>query len=427
MKLIVIGMNHKTAPLEIREQFAFSPEKTKEALLLLLEKAFLQECFILSTCNRVEIYAATSQPALALAELKNFLSQFHSVNLEKINSFFYTHTYSDAVSHGFSVAAGLDSMVLGESQIFSQMKEAYRLATEVGGTGPLLNRYFHRVFHVAKKVRTETEMANIPVSVSYVAVMLAKKIFGNLEGKKALLLGAGKMSELALRHLKSQGNPEIWIANRSFEKALVLAEACQGQAIHFSDFHLSLPLVDVVITSTSSQEYLLTLSQIQEAMRLRKNRPLFIIDIAVPRNVAPEIHRVFNVYLYDLDDLQKVVESNLKEKKEEGKKAEAIILQESARFLEELKILSLHPTIERLAKKFDKVRQQELEKTFSKLKDLNAEQKAVLEACTQAIVNKILHEPLLALKAEPPTLSSEGRHPYLDLLHKLFRLDEGIK
>src|SRR5262245_34944394 len=238
MNLITVGLNHKTSPLKIRERFAFSPEKTKEALRRVAEEALADEAMILSTCNRVEIYGAAADPERVAVRMKEFLCRFHEIPTTEIESHFYDHTHEQAVLHGFRVASGLDSMVLGESQILGQMKEAYRLAQEAGLTGTTLHRYFHRVFYVAKKVRTETEISSLPVSVSYVAVMLARKIFGTLEGRRALLIGAGKMSELAARHLKTQGSPEIWVTNRNFEKAQAMAEVCAGQAVHFNDFLL---------------------------------------------------------------------------------------------------------------------------------------------------------------------------------------------
>jgi len=427
MRLVTVGLNHKTAPLEFREKLNFSPEVLKEALRQFSEASYTEECLILSTCNRVEIYGASRHPAQAVEEIKRFLSEFHQIPQPDLVPHLYSHQDEDAVRHGFRVASGLDSMVLGESQILGQMKEAYRWAGESGCIGSLLNRYLHRVFYVAKRVRSETEIGSFPVSVSYVAVMLAKKIFGSLKGRKALLVGAGKMSELAAKHLKSQGSPEIWVANRNFEKAVAMAKACEGNAVHFNDFLLSLPLVDVVITSTSSEDYLLKPEQIHEAMRLRKNRPMFIIDIALPRNVDPEINRIFNVYLYDLDDLKTVVESHQKERETEAEKAELLIHEETASFLKGLDTLSVTPTIQRLSKKFEKIRQKEVEKALSRLKDLSPEQIKVLEAMAVSIVNKILHEPMLALKNDPTGASEDKSSAYSEILQKLFRLDEVIE
>ncbi len=423
MSFLTIGVSYKTTPIEIREKIGFSEPRVMQALPEIQSLSSIEECLILSTCNRVEIYTVTENPSKTVHDIKEFFADFHGIDPFLLEPHYYVFDHEDSLTHGFRVASGLDSMVLGESQILGQIKEAFRMATEAGTIGSYLNRYFNRVFYVAKRVRTETEIASKPVSVSYVAVLLAKKIFGDLLGRRALLVGAGKMGELAATHLKAQGSPEIWVTNRSYERAQSIAKSCEGQVIHFSDFVLSLPKVDVVITSTGSETYLLRTEHIREAMQLRKNRPLFIIDIAVPRNVDPEVNSIPNVYLYDLDDLQAIVESNLKERKSEAQKAEILITHEVQDFSEKLKALALTPTIQLLAGKFDRIRRQELEKAFGRLKELSAADKTIVEACTQAIINKILHDPLLALKTEQKELTEQS--PGLsEILQKVFRLDE---
>lgn len=423
MKLVNVGLNHKTATLEIREKLAFPSDKIPEALGKLLDQHVLDEAMILSTCNRVEIYGATPRPEIALHQLPQFLADFHHLPLESIQKHLYAYSGEEAILHGCRVASSLDSMVLGEPQIMGQMKEAYELATEAGSVGSILNRYLHRVFHVAKKIRTETEIALGPVSVSYMAVLLAKKIFGDLKNKKVLLVGAGKMGQLASRHLKNQGVAEIWVANRNFEKAKEIAKVCEAKPLFFDDFYFSLPMVDVVITSVACEDYILKPEHIHKAMKLRKNTPMFMIDIAVPRNVDPEINHIYNVYLYDLDDLQKLVEANQKERAEEARKGELIALQESKKFMEELEKLSITPTIHLLSTKFEKIRKQEFQKALLRLKDLTPEQQAVLEAMSASIVNKILHDPLLALKTQGLEKDSPP-HSYLEIIQKIFRLDE---
>lgn len=423
MKLVSVGLNHKTAPLEIREKLAFSQEKIPQALKSLLDQHILEEALILSTCNRVEIYGVTPRPEISINQIEQFLSSFHGIPVETLHSHLYSHSGQDSVLHGYRVASSLDSMVLGESQILGQMKDAYELATESGTVGSILNRYLHRVFNVAKKIRTETEISSGPVSVSYMAVMLAKKIFGDLKGRKALLLGAGKMGQIASKHLKGQGIAEIWVANRSFEKAKEIALACDGKPLFFDDFYFSLPMVDVVIASTASENYLIKAEHIHKTMKLRKNSPMFIIDIAVPRNVDPEINNIYNVYLYDLDDLQSLVENNQKERSQEALKGESIALQEAKRFVQEIEKLSITPTIHLLSTKFEKIRQQELLKALSKLKNLAPEQQAILEAMSSSIINKILHDPLLALKTQDLEKGDRATS-YLELIQKLFRLDE---
>lgn len=423
MKLIVIGLNHKTAPLEVRETLAFSSEKIPAFLQKVLDANFLEEAMLLSTCNRVEVYGVTNHPEKASVQIQKCLSEFHGLILESFQNHLYVHWDEAAVLHGFRVAASLDSMVLGEPQILGQMKDAYELATEAGTLGTWLNRYLHRVFNVAKKIRHDTEIASGPVSISYMAILLAKKIFGDLEGKKALLLGAGKMGQLAFKHLKNQGVKDIWVANRHFEKAKEIALTCDAKPLPFDDFYFSLPGVDVVITSTAAENYILKTEHIHKAMKLRKNTPMFIIDIAVPRNVDPEINHIYNVYLYDLDDLQSLVEANQKERLEEAKKGEHIAQLEVHKFMKEIETLSVTPTIHLLSNKFEKIRTQELEKAFSKLKNLSPEQKAILEAMSTSIVNKILHDPLLAIKAQNFD-EEEGGQGYLQVIQKIFRLDE---
>lgn len=423
MKLVNIGINHKTAPLDIREKLAFPSEKIPVALATLLDQQILDEALILSTCNRVEIYGASSRPEIALHQLQQFLSNFHDMPLESFQDFLYLHSGEEAVLHGFEVASSLDSMVLGEPQIMGQMKDAYELASEAGSVGGVLNRYLHRVFHVAKKIRTDTEIASGPVSVSYMAVLLAKKIFGDLKNKKVLLVGAGKMGQLASKHLKSQGVAEIWVANRNFEKAKEIAKVCDGKPLFFDDFYFSLPMVDVVISSVVCEDYILKPEHILKAMKLRKNTPMFMIDIAVPRNIDPAINDLYNVYLYDLDDLQGLVDANQKERMHEAKKGQQIAIQESKKFMQELETLAITPTIHLLSTKFEKIRKQELQKALLRFKNLSTEDQAVLEAMSASIVNKILHDPLLALKTQDLE-NEEHPHSYLEIIRKIFRLDE---
>lgn len=423
MKIVNVGINHKSASLQLREQLAFSSEKIPEALGKILDQHILEEAMILSTCNRVEIYGVSARPETSVAHLQHFFSEYHQLPFESFQSSFYSFTGEEAVLQGYRVASSLDSMVLGEPQIMRQMKDAYDLAVEAGSVGSILHRYLNRVFQVSKKIRSETEIASGPVSISSMAVLLAKKIFGDLQGKKVLLLGAGKMSHLAAKHLKAQGVSEIWVANRSLEKAKQMASECSGKALFFDDFHLSIPEVDVVISSVSSEDYILRPAAISKAMKLRKNAPIFIIDIAVPRNVDPAINTLYNVYLYDLDDLQSLVEANQKERQTEAQKGEVIAQQEAKKFVEELEKLSLSPTIHLLSTKFEKIRQQELQKAMGRFKNLSAEQKAILEAMSAAIVNKILHDPLLALKAQDFEKENPS-HSYLEIIQKIFRLDE---
>lgn len=423
MRLISAGINHKSASLDLREKLAFAGEKLQRGLNQLLDQGLLDEAMILSTCNRVEIYGATSRPELGKDQLERFLTDFHGLPPESLRESFYFHEGEGAVLHGYRVASSLDSMVIGEPQIVKQMKDAYEIASEAGSVGGILHRYMNRVFNVSKRVRSETEISSGAVSISFMAVLLAKKIFGDLKDKKVLLLGAGKMSHLAARHLKGQGVAEIWVANRSFEKAREMALECGGKPLPFDDFYFSIPQVDMVITSVACEDYVLKPEHVAKAMKLRKNAPMFIIDIAVPRNVDPAINDLYNVYLYDLNDLQGLVASNQKERLQEAQKGEAIAQQEAKRFIAELEKLAVTPTIHLLSTKFEKIRKQELQKALGKLRDLSPEHAAVLEAMSAAIVSKILHDPLLALKAQGFE-KEHHPHSYLEIIQKIFRLDE---
>ncbi len=424
MNLLIVGINYKTAPLEIREKLAFSAERLPTALLALKNIPLIEEAIILSTCNRVEVYVVTTESFAGIAELKKFFSEFHQVPLQEIDSHFYHHFQEEAVLHGFRVAGGLDSMVLGEPQILGQVKDAYRIACEANTVSSYLHRYFHHVFRIAKKIRTDTQISTLPVSISYAAVLLAEKIFGDLKNHKALLVGTGKMGKLALTHLKSHDISDIWISNRNFQEAQDLAIEFSGHPVHFDDFTLSLPQVDIVIASTAADKYILNRAAVESAMQLRKNKPMFIIDISVPRNVDPEINRIYNVYLYDIDDLRTVIESNQNERQNEAKKAETIIIQETKLFLEEMKNRFATPTLHLLAKKLNQIRLNEINKTFGQLKDLTDEEKIAFEACTEAMIKKILHDPSIVLKTENEILETDKEFSYAEIIQKLFRLDK---
>ncbi|MBF0491552.1 MAG: glutamyl-tRNA reductase [Deltaproteobacteria bacterium] len=419
MSLIIVGISHKTANLALREQFALSDERQIQLLQRLSSLSAVEECVLVSTCNRLEVYAFASAEDKALQQIKICLKEIpNSADFDE--DIIYSFNQGDAFLHGFRVVSGLDSMVLGENQILSQMKESFRQAEQEGSLGTSLNKYFQRCFNVSKKIRHETQLGAHPVSVSYVAILLAKKIFGSLENRKALLLGAGKMSELALQNLKSQGCSEILISNRNIEKAKALASQIAAQVVPFEDYLGSLSEVDVVITSTGAQEPILKVQAVQESMKLRKNKALFIIDIALPRNVEEGVNDLYNVYLYNLDDLQKVVDQNLKERQKEALKAEQILIHEVQLFKEEEKHRSLSPTIAKLTQKFNQIREKELEKLVLQLAPLSSEQQQKIRACTQAMVSKMLHDPLLVLKTEQQEPSSL----YQDILKKLFRLED---
>lgn len=421
MELLVIGLNHNTAPIAIRECLAFPEDNLEEALSKVHALSSIKENMIVSTCNRVEIYAATREAERAIHDLKDFLSQYHGLPLKEFDRSLYVHIGEEAVRHIFRVASSLDSMVVGEPQILGQIKEAYDRAQQSKTSGLILHRLLHRAFHVAKRVRTETKIAISAVSVSSVAVELAKKIFGTLEKKTVLLMGAGEMCELAARHLVSGGAEKILVTNRTDERAVALAQRFKGEAIPFEEMVQGLRKTDIVISATNSPGYLMSHDQITKVMRDRKQRPIFFIDIADPRDIEPKVGDIENVYLYNIDDLQKVAHENIKDREKEAQKAEAIVEDEVLKFVNWYHSLDVTPTIVALRKKFEEIRKKELEKTLSLHPDLSDKEKKSLEALTSAIINKILHAPITLLKRTDEEAMSDL---YLDTLHTLFGLPE---
>ncbi|MFO1464732.1 MAG: glutamyl-tRNA reductase [bacterium] len=421
MQVFLLGLNHKSAPIAVRERFAISEGRLGEFLQKAAALPHVEELVGVFTCNRVELYGASKHPQQARLQLARFIAEFQGVPQETFEHHTYFFEGEPAIRHGFRVSSSLDSMIVGEPQILGQMKDAYRLASEAGTTGTLLNKFFHRAFFVAKKLRAETLIGSHPVSVSYAAVVLAKQIFGDLAGKKALILGAGKMSLLAIRHLKGAGIQTLFLANRTPERAEEIARKVGGETIPFDKYEKWLADADVVVTSTSAEHYLVLPAQVQEALRQRKNRPMFFIDIAVPRNVSPEVNEVPNVYLYDIDDLGQVVEANKNERVKEAERAAILLEAEVEEFAKVLKGLAVVPTLSSLSQKFDGICRRELDRTFQKLPKLDPESRAAVEAMAYAIVNKILHDPMVALKERAP----EADQPdYTALVRKLFRLDE---
>lgn len=427
MDIIIVGLNHKTAPVKVRERLSFPSHTIQEPLKRLAR--ITNEGVILSTCNRVEVIAVSSHGEERVWQIKQFLSDYHKMPLEELNGHLYIYTSEGAVRHLFKVSAGLDSMVLGEPQILGQVKEAYGYAVRYGTAGVIINKLFHRAFSVAKRIRTETRIGASAVSISYAAVELAKKIFGTLNGKVIMLIGAGEMAELAARCLLNNGVKEIIVANRTYERAVGVARGFSGIPIMFREFGHYLNEVDIVITSTGASSFIIGPEQIEGVIRERKNRPIFFIDISVPRNIDPMVNNIDNVYLYNIDDLQGVVEANLKERAKEAKEAEGIIEEEIERFYRWVKTLDVVPTITALKKRFEEIRKGELEKAVEVLKDLSEEERRAIEAMTRAIINKILHPPVTHLKKE--TNSVEGDF-YLEATRRLFDLDveettEGVK
>ncbi len=421
MDIICVGLNHETAPIAVREKLALGKEAIPAALQWLKRCSGIKEALIVSTCNRVEFYLVCSgrevRADLVIGDL--FVNLFGLEEGEWQDSL-YLYSSRKAVSHLFQVTAGMDSMVIGEPQITGQVKDAYRKAVDQDTLGIILNRLLPKSFSVSKRVRTETELAARAVSVSYVAVELAKKIFGDLQERTAMLAGAGEMAELAARHLINHGVGKILVASRTMESAGRLAETFQARAVPLDSLATHLSSVDILICSTGAPDYILQAGQIRKALRARKQNPVFIIDISVPRNIDPRADELDNVYLYDMDDLQKVLQTNLEERKKELQKAEIIVQEEVGEFLFWLSTLDLVPTIISLRERTEQIRQQEVEKALSLLKSsLDSKDKKVIDAMTRAIVNKVLHAPISELKQAE---KNGDAVPLVEAVQRLFSL-----
>lgn len=419
MNIVVLGVNHNTADVGIRERLHFSNSQIPEALKLLQERCpEVQEKVILSTCNRVEIYASLDD-AEGVNGLKQFLYQYHEIPGDSLEKSLYLYELDKAVGHLFRVSSSLDSMLVGEPQILGQVKKAYEIARDHNATGRVLNQLFEKAFSVAKRVRTETGIAENAVSVGYAAVELAKKIFGTLEGKSVMLIGAGEMIELASKNLLSGGIQTVFVSNRNFARAVELAESLGGNAIRFDNLESELDRFDIVISSTGSPKYIVKKEVVEKAMQNRRHRPMFFIDIAVPRDIDPVVNQIENVYLYDIDDLKTAVEANRREREREADKAEEIVSMEVCRFLSWLDSLETYPTIAALREKAEEIRKSELEKTLGRLKHLGPEEIQTIDLLTTSIVNKILHAPTVNLKK---TRQNSDGFSYLAAIRHLFNL-----
>lgn len=419
MNLVIVGLNHKTSPVEIREKLSFPAQTISEPLKKLTGHYGLNEGVILSTCNRVEVLAITSDMEKGVWQIKRFLADFHSIPLEKLDEHLYVHCGEAAVKHLLRVAAGLDSMVVGEPQILGQVKDSYSYAVEHNTAGVIVNKLYHKVFQVAKRIRTETKIGESAVSISFAAVELARKIFGDLSGKTVMLIGAGEMAELAAKHLINNGIKEIIVANRTYEKAVELVKGFGGTAIMFREFAHYLKNADIVIASTGATTFIIKPDMVQEVMRERKQKPMFYIDISVPRNIDPLVNNIDNAYVYDVDDLQGVVSSNIAERNKEAEAAERIIVEEIDNFYRWIKSLDVVPTIIALRQTCDQIRKAELARSLPSLSALTEKDQKVLEAMTSAIVNKILHHPVTHLKKEANKVEGDL---YIDTIRKLFDL-----
>jgi glutamyl-tRNA reductase len=418
MNILAVGLNHKTADVEVREKLAFNGPKLEEGLLRLRELTDVSEAVVLSTCNRVEMYLNVKDPDSASGEIKDFLSEFHDIRRELLDDALYFLRGGEAVRHAFRVASSLDSMVMGEPQILGQFKEAFEFSLGKKATGILLNKLMKKSISVAKKVRTETRIAENAVSISFAAVELAKKIFDDIHEKHVMLLGAGEMAELAAKHLMNSGVKEIIVANRTYSTGLELAREMNGRAVKFEEFLSEMAHADIVICSTGAPTYVVTKPQMHDVMKERKQKPVFIIDISVPRNIDPEINDMANVFLFDVDDLQGVVDSNVQERNKEAEKAEGIIEDEIESFARWQSSLDAVPTIKALRERVEDIKKEELAKVINRFPELGDKEKKAVEQMASAIVNKLVHPPTAALKQD-----AEDKDVLIETIKALYGLN----
>jgi glutamyl-tRNA reductase len=423
MSIILVGLNHKTAPVGVRERLAFTDEACAAGLRALVDGDVVREGLIVSTCNRVEVLTETrnQQTAEQLAWIINFLSDARSIPSEDFSGHLYHHEDDAAVRHVFRVASSLDSMVVGEPQVLGQVRRAYSLAVTAGTTGRVLNRLVHQALHVAKRVRTETGIAASAVSISYMAVELGRKIFNSLAGRTVLLIGAGEMAELSARHLINAGVGRVLIANRTLETATKLAAEFGGEAIDYARLPKYLAEADIVICSTAATNYVVTQALAREALDLRRNRPVFFIDISVPRNIDPAVGELPNLFVFDIDDLEAVVASNIREREREAERAELIVESEVMQFQQSLRALSIGPTLGALRRKFQDVAREELTRQRHRLGALTPEQERSIEALLLSTVNKISHPIIHHLRHSYDT----GEDEIMRAWREVFRLETG--
>lgn len=423
-QIVSIGTSHHVAPVEFREKLAFSEEQLIESLHHLRESYKVDEAVILSTCNRVEVYGVANSQRTAkspVTVLFDFLSDYHRISVDTLKKWSYRHHNLDTILHLFRVTSSLDSMVVGESQILGQIKEAYDFSRSAGGAGAILNRLFAKAFSVGKRIRSETTIAAGAVSISYAAVELAKKIFNTLEDKTVAIIGAGEMSELTAKHLVANGVSKVIVANRTYERAVKIAEKFKGIPVAYEENLNFLIDADIVISSTDAPYYLIERKPLGEIMRKRKHRYMFLIDIAVPRDIEPDVSKINHAFLYNIDDLEAVVASNLKERQQEAVRAEQIVSEEAKRFHDQLQILEVNPTIKALHQQFQQIAETELQACVDKT-ELSGTQEAAVASMTQAIVKKLLHHPVENLRhAVNDGNADHGQ--YVHALQELFALD----
>lgn len=421
MSIILVGLNHKTAPVEVRERLAFTDEACAESLRVLVDGEVVREGLIVSTCNRVEVLAEVNVPAAeGLDRIANFLSEARSIGHEDFARHLYSHEDDGAVRHMFRVASSLDSMVVGEPQVLGQVRRAYSLALEAGTAGRVLNRLVHHAFRTAKRVRTETGIAASAVSISFMAVELGRKIFGSLKDRTVLIVGAGEMAELSAQHLVNAGATRVVVANRTREAAEKLAAKFDGTAVELSELAQHLSSADIIICSTGASEYVITPELVRESLGARRNRPAFFIDISVPRNIDPKIGEINNLFVFDIDDLESVIESNIREREREAERAELIIDSEVMQFQQALRAMDIGPTIGALRQKMQDMAREEMERQRHRLGPLTPEQERAVESLLISTVNKISHPVMHRMRRSYDTGSEEN----IQAWREIFGLEE---
>lgn len=416
MALLALGINHKTAPVDIRERVAFAPEHLADAVSRACEEAKLHEVAILSTCNRTELYCSLDDSQSA--KLLNWLASYHKVDVEQLRACTYEHWDQSAAQHMMRVASGLDSLVLGEPQILGQLKSAFSVSQDEGRLHAELGRLFRHTFSVAKQVRTETSIGQNPVSVAYAAVSLAQHIFADLTQSRALLIGAGETIELVARHLKQAGVRSVTIANRTLGRALALAQEVDGKAIEFSQIPAELANADILISSTASQLPILGKGSVESALKKRRHAPMFMVDIAVPRDIEPQVGELEDVYLYTVDDLTEVIEENQRSRQDAAQEAELLIEQGADQFMRQLRELDAVDTLTQLRSKHTQIAEEELARAL-RLLEQGKPADEVVKRLAHGLTNKFLHHPSVQLRQA----SAEGRDDLQALAAELFQLD----
>jgi glutamyl-tRNA reductase len=424
MHILVVGINYKTAPVEIRERLTFNPNDLGDAMTRLQSKKSILENVIISTCNRTEIYAVVDQLHTGRYYMKEFLSEWFQIDQDEFVPYLFIYEQDGAINHLFHVACGLNSMVLGETQILGQVRTSFLLGQEKNTTGTVFNHLFKQAITLAKRAHSETDIGANAVSISYAAVELAKKIFGSLQNKHVLILGAGKMGELAIQNLHSNGVSKVTVINRTFEKAQNLASRFNGTAKSLQELQCALVEADILISSTGANDFVISKDMMVYVEKMRKGKPLFMVDIAVPRDLDPKLAELESVFLYDIDDLEGIVEANMKERKKEAVKIKLLIEAEIVEFKQWLNMLGVVPVISALREKALSIQAETMESIERKLPDLSDREKKILNKHTKSIINQLLKDPILQVKE----LSSQSNaEQALDLFVRIFNIEDHVK